>query len=72
MPASGRSEATAASRTREGVGRSEGDRREPEGRARRGWGGVRCRAERCGVGFKGAAVRTKHGDASTAAKERSD
>ena len=27
--------------TREGVGRDEGDRREPDGRGRRGWGGVR-------------------------------
>ncbi|TKX53132.1 hypothetical protein EXE42_14215 [Halorubrum sp. SP3] len=46
MPASGRSEAEVARSPREGVGRPEGDRREPDGRARRGWGGVRCCAVR--------------------------
>ncbi|MFY4816462.1 hypothetical protein ACOJIV_27875, partial [Haloarcula sp. AONF1] len=43
-----------ASRTREGVGRGEGDRREPAGRARRGWGGVRLRSRERPEGASGS------------------
>ena len=39
---------------------------------RRGWGGVRCCAERCGVGLKGAVATTKAAEVSTATSERSE